>query len=162
MSLADLVNEAAALRADREEAIKRHDRLMHQIDTKLSENALQQKALRFGVTTETLALARSVISVRGTGALGSNRKGVVRDAMDALANGGGALHSRFFGTKNYDGWIDQRCDCNYGYGPKHGSIVFSVGLVKPNTELSQEQIEAALLVLSAVLEGLDINAKVPA
>jgi hypothetical protein len=31
-----------------------------------------------------------------------------------------------FGIKNYDGFGDQRCDCEPGYGPKHGVIVFTI------------------------------------
>ena len=33
----------------------------------------------------------------------------------------------YYGIKNYAGFGDQREDHKYGYGPRHGSIVFSIG-----------------------------------
>ena len=38
-----------------------------------------------------------------------------------------ALSEKFFGVKSYAGFGDQECDLNYGYGPRHGSIVFCIG-----------------------------------
>jgi hypothetical protein len=38
-----------------------------------------------------------------------------------------ALRSGYLGIKNYAHFGDQRCDCPYGMGPKHGDIVFSIG-----------------------------------
>lgn len=40
----------------------------------------------------------------------------------------GCLTDQFYGVKNYDGFYHQRTDCEYGYGPRHGSIVFAIGL----------------------------------
>lgn len=42
-----------------------------------------------------------------------------------------ALAKEFLGFKNYAQFGDQRTDCAYGYGPKHGSIVFSIGRQRP-------------------------------
>jgi len=38
-----------------------------------------------------------------------------------------ALQDEYLGIKNYAHFGDQRADCPYGMGPKHGSIVFSIG-----------------------------------
>lgn len=38
-----------------------------------------------------------------------------------------AMSRRYLGIKNYASFGDQREDHDYGYGPKHGSIVFSIG-----------------------------------
>jgi hypothetical protein len=38
------------------------------------------------------------------------------------------LNSVYFGCKDYDRWSHQREDCQYGYGPRHGSIVFAIEL----------------------------------
>jgi len=43
-----------------------------------------------------------------------------------------ALSLKYLGVKNYAGFGDQREDHEYGYGPRHGSIVFSVGRKRPN------------------------------
>jgi len=37
-----------------------------------------------------------------------------------------ALKNEYIGYKNYAGFGDQRFDCPYGMGPRHGSIVFSI------------------------------------
>lgn len=38
-----------------------------------------------------------------------------------------ALTEEYLGVKNYASFGDQREDHRYGYGPKHGAIVFSIG-----------------------------------
>jgi len=45
---------------------------------------------------------------------------IMTDPRDALSKG-------FIGFKNYASFGDQRHDCQYGYGPRHGSIVFEIG-----------------------------------
>lgn len=71
-----------------------------------------------------------------------------------MAEGGGNLRRKFFGTKDYDRWSDQRCDCAYGYGPRHGTIVFSVGLDRQFRdrwaagEMDPGDIDAALYYLN--------------
>jgi hypothetical protein len=37
-----------------------------------------------------------------------------------------ALRDRYIGVKNYASFGDQREDCAYGRGPRHGSIVFRI------------------------------------
>jgi hypothetical protein len=54
--------------------------------------------------------------------------GAIADAISAIqANGTTALRSSYIGIKNYAGFGDQRADCDYGYSPSHGYIVFSIG-----------------------------------
>jgi len=54
-------------------------------------------------------------------------------AINAIAAGGKgnnylSLFEGYYGCKNYDRWTCQGVDCEYGYGPRHGSVVFSIGL----------------------------------
>ncbi len=57
----------------------------------------------------------------------------------------------YYGTKNYDGWSSQRCDCEWGYGPRHGSINFRVGLNRNlNRELTDEEKCACIYYLENV------------
>lgn len=44
-----------------------------------------------------------------------------------------ALREEYLGIKNYAAFGDQREDHRYGYGPRHGSIVFSIGRVDPRS-----------------------------
>jgi hypothetical protein len=43
------------------------------------------------------------------------------------SNGDAALMKQYLGVKNYAGFGDQGCDTEYGYGPRHGHIVFKIG-----------------------------------
>ncbi|MBD9658079.1 hypothetical protein [Pantoea sp. PNT03] len=77
------------------------------------------------------------------------RMSCVRDALDDLAGNATSLKHEYFGTKNYAHWSDQRCDCAYGYGPSHGSIVFHVGLNHDyrGKDLTPDDIECAIYCL---------------
>ena len=50
------------------------------------------------------------------------------DAADAVTNGGTRLWTEFIGLKAYDRWPCQRSDHTYGFGPKHGTTIASIGL----------------------------------
>lgn len=58
----------------------------------------------------------------------SVRKEAIEDAIKKIIeDGANALKSGYIGVKQYSGFGDQRTDCEYGMGPRHGSIVFSIG-----------------------------------
>lgn len=50
-----------------------------------------------------------------------------RAILDIKSNPEKAMAGGFLGVKIYSGFGDQDCDCEYGMGPRHGSIVFSIG-----------------------------------
>lgn len=59
---------------------------------------------------------------------GPVRAAALADAIARIqADGAQALFAEYVGVKRYSGFGDQRYDCGYGYGPRHGSIVFSIG-----------------------------------
>ena len=106
-------------------------------------------------------LAYTVIFVRGQyDRAGDDRRGVIDDALHQIATGEKrgyrGLDHENFGTKNYASWRGQRCDCSPGCGPKHGSLVFEVGLRREVRErggvssLSDDQREAALYLLTHI------------
>ena len=56
------------------------------------------------------------------------RAAMIEEAIARIQeNPASALRAGYLGFKNYAHFGDQRCDCEYGYGPNHGSIVFSIG-----------------------------------
>ena len=63
------------------------------------------------------------------------------------------LHTQYFATKDYSGFYHQRSDCDYGYGPKHGSIVFAIGLRSPQEELTDYQRDCCIYLLEQIKEG---------
>ena len=81
-----------------------------------------------------IALAESVMYVRGDfKSAGEDREACRTQAVHWFATGEsrghyGDLRHEYFGTKDYDRWHGQSSDHEYGYGPRHGSIIFCIGL----------------------------------
>lgn len=68
------------------------------------------------------------VYVSGVCGESKERRKCIEDAIsEILKEGETALLKEYIGVKNYSGFGDQRCDCHYGMGPRHGSIVFSIG-----------------------------------
>jgi hypothetical protein len=146
----------SALSSHLKEAAETETRLRSEIRAREAVLAMSAS----GIDHEKVALGRRVVSIYGTYAHGGqDRAGVIADAIKQLATGEpirpeyGDLWRVTFGTKNYDGWRGQRSDHQYGYGPRHGSVCFSVGLtpeVRKGTpaDLTPEQIEAAIYLLT--------------
>lgn len=63
------------------------------------------------------------ISIEGT-----PRPALIAEAIERIQRDPkAAMAKEYLGIKNYASFGDQREDHQYGYGPKHGSIVFSIG-----------------------------------
>ncbi len=77
-----------------------------------------------------------------------------RRARQEIARGGGSLKTTYVGFKDYDRWHAQESSHPYGFGPKHGNIIFSIGLAPGVRErgLTAPEIESALYALTAVQE----------
>ena len=112
-----------------------------------------------GIDFAKVELAKTVIDVGGSYArAGDDRASVLHDAIKQISTVEpirpryGDLWRVYFGTKSYDRWHGQRCDCEYGMGPGHGSIIFRVGLrdavrKREPAVLTAEEIEAAIYYL---------------
>lgn len=63
---------------------------------------------------------------------GIPRNGLIEEAIAAIQKDPiAALSREYFGIKNYATFGDQREDHSYGFGPKHGTIVFRIGRNNP-------------------------------
>ncbi len=57
------------------------------------------------------------------------RQGLIFEALNVLQKDPNRFLTHYFGVKNYDRFGDQSEGCiQIGFGPKHGSIVFKIGL----------------------------------
>lgn len=82
-----------------------------------------------GLDSEKIVLAESMVSVMGWENFGKGKTvQAYDDSIYDVAAGGEKILNGFFGCKDYSGWVCQRCDCEYGMGPRHGSIVFKISL----------------------------------
>jgi hypothetical protein len=110
-----------------------------------------------GIDAEKVALAETIVYAWDHRNGGSDWQSCRADAIKQFATGLPItqycdLWRRRFATKNYDRWTGQREDHEYGYGPKHGSMCFEIGLTKQArarsySDLSGEEIEAAVYYL---------------
>jgi hypothetical protein len=82
----------------------------------------------------------------------THHKKLISLACEDLVSENIKMKREYFGIKDYSGYYNQRCDCKYGYGPRHGHITFSVGLTKMarETKLSRYYIECALYYLKNI------------
>jgi len=143
---------------------QRHNDALNKL---LKESAAARLAIETasaGLDAEQIAIAEDVIAVHGrldrpVGESRGRRAKVVSDAIEWLTHCDDAdalrarklpnFHTNYFGIKNYSGFGDQRSDHQYGYGPRHGGIVFKIGLhgKHRNTDLTPEQRNACIYYL---------------
>jgi hypothetical protein len=124
-----------------------------------------------GIDKAQIDLAKMVIFVRGSfERAGEDRESVVADALYQIATnsvpaGRQSLDQENYGTKDYDRWSGQRCDCEPFMGPRHGSIVFQVGITDALRRrggvaaMTDDEREAAAYLLSRLELAQAIDAK---
>lgn len=89
---------------------------------------------------------------------GSVRLRAIEDAITRIVhNPKQALSNEYIGVKVYAGFGDQREDHKYGYGPRHGHIVFSIKRHESCKKLGEDEI----YLLEAVRDAgqIDIGVK---
>lgn len=99
-------------------------------------------------------VARKIIHIHydGRGLRGEDMS-VVIDAITDAANDFTKLRNGYFGTKNYDGYVHQRSDHSYRHGPRHGSIVFSIGLRDVKAEIDNKNSSDCIYYLEMFKQG---------
>lgn len=155
----DIEREKASLTDRRTERIKTHAAWIQKCDARLEWLRQRTVLLTDGVDLARLDRAHKVIEIRGdetdtqrgsNGINGDVRPGAINDAKRWLAENPASLQKKYVGVKNYASFGDQRCDCEYGLGPRHGAIVFSIGLTSEcrKRDLTPDEIEDALYMLN--------------
>jgi len=83
------------------------------------------------------------------------RKALVEEAITTIQDSTSIpFEKSYLGVKNYAAFGDQREDHKYGYGPRHGSIIFSIGTkVSARSDSSKIDKESAVRLLLYVLEN---------
>ncbi len=160
MNLTDAYREmhaTKALLAEHEVAAKKRG---DELRRKIRDMALIAETATAGLDLEKIQAGKVIIGVAGLYERGgADRDSVISDAIKQLVTGVpirptySDLWLTAFGTKDYDRWSGQRSDHPYGYGPRHGSTVFAVGLTgevrrRESRELTPDEIEAAVYYLT--------------
>lgn len=82
---------------------------------------------------------------------------VIKKAINDVVNNFELMRKEYFGIKDYSGFVNQEIRCQYGYGPKHGYVVFSIG-IKRNVrqkEFTDEEKDACIYYLNHLIENKD-------
>jgi hypothetical protein len=157
--------------------VKDHNIRIKQLKDAVTKTQQEITLLKTGLDTGKIELARSILELRGSYVkAGQDRASVIVDAIRWFVDGklcyeNGEtnyykdLRRHYFGTKNYDGWHGQRSDHEYGCGPRHGSVIFYVGLQRHMraANLDSNHVEACIYYLSNIerihgVEGALTNA----
>lgn len=102
------------------------------------------------MTKEQIELClRGIQNIKVTGNPVPARHYKIEQAIKLIQTDSGALRGGYLGIKQYAHFGDQECDCAYGMGPTHGSIVFSIGRVHQNRNTATLG-EAEVFLLEAV------------
>lgn len=154
----------ATLRAEMKLEQERHDKAMQGFKDELRMAEERIQLASGDLDEEKIRLAEHVMHVGGSYAnAGSERGYALSNAKAEILNGGGSLKHRFQGTKSYDRWHGQWIDCQYGFGPKHGSVIFRIGLTdearKREGPLTDDEIESCLYYLNNLERIQEARAK---
>lgn len=78
---------------------------------------------------------------------------VIRSAINDIVNDFIVMRSGYFGVKDYAGFANQPIQCQYGYGPSHGYVVFSIGMKRPVRQevISDEEKDACIYYLNHLM-----------
>ena len=146
------------LHEERKYEKERHERRMNEIDGEIKKSAEAVEIFQSGLELDRVEIAESVIYAIGEFGYGDDFR-VVRKAIDDVAAGCPILRNEYLGTKNYDRWHHQEIQYRYGYGPRHGDVVFEIGLKNPKQELTDEQQEAVIYYLLNLAKIREATAK---
>jgi hypothetical protein len=147
MNLLKIENELIQLNETRKEAIKAHEDFMKQNTKEIAELSRKKGMAMKGIDLGMIRQAEALVYIRGL-EYGEYNGRCIDEAIKDIALDTPKLSQQYFGVKNYDRWSHQECDCSYGMGPSHGSIVFAVGLRNPSKKLSEGQKESCLYYLT--------------
>lgn len=159
MDLTTAVKELHELKARLQEHKHEAEKTTREL---LAEIVARQDVLtksEMGIDADKVALAKTIIYAGNHRNGGADWRSCVSDAIKQLATGEpvrvhyGDLWRVYFGTKNYEHWVGQRSDHDYGFGPKHGGICFSIGVTEAackrgQADLRADEVEACIYYLT--------------
>lgn len=166
--LVELEKDADKIRREIAKEKGRHEETIQGYQSRLKAVLESLEAVSSGLDLAQIDLAETVLAVRGavdsvrlndTRSNRSCRSNAVREAVNWFTHLDDPdsvealrvknMHKYYLGVKNYDGFGDQGSDCEYGYGPRHGSIVFSIGLRRDRigSEISYDERNACIYYL---------------
>jgi hypothetical protein len=168
MKLHEIIKRKSELGAEHGKLHKEYETAMGKIKSEVQELERLETAAMNDLNIDYIQIAESVMYVRGNpygvtddvSKFGSSK--IAFKAINDIATGCSHLKKEFYGNKTYSGYY-QGCDCNYGYGPNHGSICDEIGLRDSarKRELTSDEKDACIYYLRNY-EKIKALVKVPA
>jgi len=154
MSLANWINERNQLDAERARLITESKKKIDQINKRLDElDILSSNITRYGIDTMKVGIALDLVDIKGEIKETPERIKCVHRFRDRVAANDKRIYNQYFGVKIYSGFGEQGEDHAFGFGPKHGNIVFSIGLkYRANNELTEEQRDAIVYLTMVIFK----------
>ena len=167
----DAVERRNDLRSQRDDLLKQHRIALATLDGRIAAQQHVIDVAEAGGPAEAYVVAREVLGVQwvrsrtpldrdmartGPRPLSAAVQRQIAAAIEDLQAGCPAMRREYFGVKQYAGFGDQESNHPYGYGPKHGSIWFSIGLKNLKVGLMDEQTIACIQWLRALRENPEL------
>lgn len=149
-TLADLERATIELRQSIQAEATRHSETMQRLNAELASLSVRAKMMIANIDPDKIEQAKCIVDVRGIYAKAGEDREIQRcAAIAAILAGGERLRHEYFGTKDYAHWHGQAANHAYGMSPRHGSIIFSIGLTaevrkRPAPMLTEQEIEATV------------------
>jgi hypothetical protein len=148
MDLIEVEKRLQELYARRKEINENYETLKKANDYEIQVQISYRDLLLENIDIDKVKTATALVYVSGLKWVGcGDTIDAIDDAIADAVIGFAKLRKEFIGCKNYDRFTCQRSDHPYGYGPKHGSIVFRIELLDKLYSCSDEQLDCCIYFL---------------
>lgn len=152
-TIADCERRKTEIRIQRATLVGEHKLKLEALDFEMKEAQMEIERQLVGLDSSIILHAEHVIYVRGLYKdAGEDRARCLEEAIQRILSGGGPMFQEYSGTKSYDRWHGQHSNHPYGMGPRHGYIIFQIGLISPIRQretkaLTEDEINACVYYL---------------
>ena len=147
MNLVQIQKEIMSLRRDLRDLKQSYTKDKTELEACLATATGRLNTAKAGMDNAKLDLAATVLRVTGDLGDSKQRAEAVESAIMLIAGSEKPMFERYVGVKIYSGFGDQREDHVYGYGPKHGRIVFRIESLERGRAWTEEERDAAIYYL---------------
>lgn len=129
MNLLYIEKQLNELRVQEERLTKDYNKVLEKIKTEVSDLSHNRSLIMSNYDLNKILNAKRFIYTEG---VKENFRGdasiQLSKAINDVTNDFKILRKQYIGCKDYDQWRCQGVDCEYGYCPSHGSVVFRIGM----------------------------------
>lgn len=131
MNLYEVEVEIVKLKEKIREEEKIHYNVMLEFEKKMKVLEKDKNMLMHNLFLDRINNAKRFINWRGLKRIGMGETlRCIDDVIEDICNKKFKILNEYFGCKNYDGYICQYETHKYFMGPKHGTMVFTIGATK--------------------------------